>query len=79
MLLKVNFEWRKNSGDTGLKVKSFFSKDHLTNPFYFGIKKEDFSLIGQASFNVAYGKESNYGSTVYNNSRKARILFECYY
>lgn len=69
MLLKINFEWRKNSGDTTLKINSFFSKDHLTNPFYFGIKKGDFSLLGQASFNVAYGKESNYARTIYTNSR----------
>lgn len=69
MLLKVNFEWRKNSGDTALKIKSFFNKDHLTNPFYYGIKKGDFSLIGQVGINYGFGKENNYASTLFNNSR----------
>lgn len=69
MLLKINFEWRKNSGDTGLKFKSIVSKDHLTNPFYYGVKKGDFSLIGQLGFNFVYGKESGYSKSLSNNSR----------
>lgn len=69
MLLKINFEWRKNMGDTGLKFKALWNKEHLKSPFYFGIKKGDFSLIGQFSINFSNSKENNYDKSVYINSR----------
>lgn len=69
MMLKTNFEWRKNQGDTGLKFKSLYSKEHLTNPLYFGVKKGDFTFITQLNFELKAGKDNNVNQTIYNNSR----------
>jgi hypothetical protein len=70
MLLKDNFDWKKNLGDTSLKFKNLFSKIHQTNPFYFGVKRGDFSFYSHLMYNFQFGKESNSTSKLYNNSRE---------
>jgi len=70
LLLKDNFDWRKGLGDTSLKFKNLWGKEHQTNPFYFGVKREDFSFYSKLMYNFQFGKESNSTPKLYNNSRE---------
>lgn len=69
MALKNNFDWRKNLGDTSLKFKNLWGKEHKTNPFYFGVKRGDFSFYSHLMYNFQLGKESASTAKLYNNSR----------
>ena len=70
MLLKDNFDWRKGLGDTSLKFKNLWGKEHLTNPFYFGVKRGDFSFYSHLMYNFQFGKDNNSTAKIYNNSRE---------
>lgn len=70
LALKNNFEWRKSLGDTSLKFKNLWGKEHLTNPFYFGVKRGDFSFISHLMYNFQFGKENLSSAKIYNNSRE---------
>ncbi len=69
MALKNNFDWRKGLGDTSLKFKNLFSKIHQTNPFYFGVKRGDFSFYSHLMYNFQFGKDDNSSAKIYNNTR----------
>jgi hypothetical protein len=70
LALKNNFEWRSSlKGDTSLKFKNLWGKEHLTNPFYFGVKRGDFSFYSQFMYNFQMGKESDRSSRLYHNTR----------
>ena len=70
MLLKDNFDWRKGRGDTSLQFKNLWGKEHKTNPFYFGVKRDDFSFYSKLMYNFQMGKESNGAPKPYNNERE---------
>ncbi len=70
LALKNNFEWRKGFGDTSLQFKNLWSKKHLDAPFYFGVKRGDFSFYSHLMYNFQLGKESASDAKVYNNSRE---------
>jgi len=70
MLLKDNFDWKKGLGDTTLPFKGLWSKAHQTNPFYFGVKREDFSFYSKLMYNFQFGKESASDKKIYNNARE---------
>jgi hypothetical protein len=70
MLLKDNFDWKKGLGDTSLAFKGLWSKAHQTNPFYFGVKREDFSFYSKLMYNFQFGKDNNSSAKIYNNSRE---------
>ena len=69
LALKNNFDWRKNLGDTTLKFKNLWGKEHKTNPYYFGVKRGDFSFYSHFMYNFQLGKESVSSAKLYNNSR----------
>lgn len=70
LALKNNFDWRKGLGDTSLQFKNLWSKKHLDAPFYFGVKRGDFSFYSHLMYNFQLGKESASDAKVYNNSRE---------
>ncbi len=69
LALKNNFDWRKNRGDTSLQFKNLWGKQHKTNPFYFGVKRGDFSFYSHLMYNFQLGKESISSAKLHNNSR----------
>ncbi len=69
LALKNNFDWRKKRGDTSLQFKNLWGKAHKTNPFYFGVKRGDFSFYSHLMYNFQLGKESISSAKLYNNSR----------
>ncbi len=70
MMLKENFDWKKGRGDTSLKFKNLWGKEHRDNPFYFGVKREDFSFYSKLMYNFQMGKENNGNPKPYNNERE---------
>lgn len=70
LALKNNFDWRKGLGDTSLQFKNLWSKKHLDAPFYFGVKRGDFSFYSHLMYNFQFGKESASDAKIYNNSRE---------
>ena len=68
--LKNNFDWKKNLGDTSLLFKNLFSKKHLQTPFYFGVKRGDFSFYSHLMYNFQMSKDNTSTSKVYNNTRE---------
>lgn len=70
MSLKNNFDWRKGLGDTTLKFKNLWSKEHKNNPFYFGVKRGDFSFYSHLMYNFQFGKDNTSSAKIYNNVRE---------
>jgi hypothetical protein len=68
--LKDNFDWKTGLGDTSLKFKNLFSKTHLNTPFYFGVKRGDFSFYSKLMYNFQFGKDNTSSAKIYNNSRE---------
>ena len=68
--LKNNFDWKKNLCDTSLLFKNLFSKKHLQTPFYFGVKRGDFSFYSHLMYNFQMSKDNTSTSKVFNNTRE---------
>lgn len=71
MALKNNFEWRSNliGKDTSLKFKNLWGSEHKNNPFYFGVKRGDFSFYSHLMYNFETGKETDRNTRLYHNTR----------
>jgi hypothetical protein len=69
LLLKDNFEWRKDFGDSSLSLKKCFSKTIKTNPAYWGIKSGDLSIYVTPLFELAVGKDDNVSDKLFTNTR----------
>jgi hypothetical protein len=69
LAIKDNFDWKENLSDTSLRFANLFKKVHANNPFYFGVKRGDFSFYSHLMYNFQFGKDNNQTAKIYNNSR----------
>ena len=72
-LLMDNFEWAYPLGDTSMPIKTLFSKNAATKPFYWGTKKEDFSFFLKPIIAFEMGKENNVSYDLLRNTRGLEI------
>ena len=58
-LLKQNFEWATPLADTTMPFKNLFNKNGAKAPFYWGAKRDDFSIYLQPILAYESGKDNN--------------------
>jgi hypothetical protein len=69
LVLKDNFDWRSDFGDSSLKLRSVLSRSVLTHPAYIGIKTGDFSLYISPVFDFQLGRDNQLTHGLFNNTR----------
>jgi len=68
-LLKDNFEWSYPIADTSAPFSNLFNKNSAQTPFYWGAKKEDFSIYLKPILAYEYGKDNNVTHSLLRNTR----------